>query len=51
MRYPRPVRGTRSERLVWLAPPLVDRLTAMRGPSESHSDVVLRLIELEAKGR
>jgi hypothetical protein len=31
------------ERYVWLAPNVVDRLRAMRGPGESYSDVVLRL--------
>jgi uncharacterized protein YodC (DUF2158 family) len=39
----------KGERVVWLEPPVVDRLTAMRGPSESYSDVILRLVELEAK--
>ena len=29
--------------LIWLAPHLVDRLRAMRGPGESYSDVILRL--------
>jgi hypothetical protein len=29
---------------------LVDRLRALRGPSESYSDVILRLVEIEAKG-
>jgi hypothetical protein len=33
----------RSERLVWLAPAVVDKLAAMRGPGESYSDVILRL--------
>ena len=28
---------------VWLAPDVVDRLRAMRRPSESYSDVILRL--------
>jgi predicted CopG family antitoxin len=28
---------------------VVDRLTAMRGTGESHSDVILRLIEPEAQ--
>ena len=31
------------ERLIWLAPNVVDRLRAMRGPGESYSDVILRL--------
>ena len=37
----------RGERLIWLAPNVVNRLKAMRGPGESYSDVILRL----AKGR
>jgi hypothetical protein len=31
------------ERYIWLEPRFVDRLAAMRGPSESYSDVILRL--------
>jgi hypothetical protein len=31
------------ERLIWLAPNVVDRLKALRGPGESYSDVILRL--------
>jgi hypothetical protein len=27
---------------------MADRLTAMRGPGESYSDVIVRLIDLEA---
>jgi hypothetical protein len=37
----------RGERLVWLAPTVIDRLRAMRGPGESYSDVILRLVESE----
>jgi hypothetical protein len=37
------------QRLVWLETPVVDRLGAMRRPGESYSDVILRLIEFEAK--
>jgi len=33
----------RGERTVWLEEVWVDRLGAMRGPGESHSDVILRL--------
>jgi hypothetical protein len=29
---------------------MVDRLGAMRGPGESYSDVIMRLVELETKG-
>jgi hypothetical protein len=35
----------RGERYVWLDHAVVARLRAMRGPGESHSDVVLRLVE------
>jgi hypothetical protein len=34
----------RGERLIWLEPNVVDRLRAMRGPGESHSDAILRLV-------
>jgi len=37
----------RGEKLVWLAPAVVDRLRAMRGPGESYSEVILRLVEAE----
>jgi hypothetical protein len=33
----------RGERYVWLDPPVVNRLTAMRRPGESHSDMILRV--------
>jgi hypothetical protein len=36
--------------LVWLETSVVDRLRALRGPGESYSDVILKLVELEAKG-
>ena len=38
------------ERLIWLAPEVVNRLRAMRGPGESYSDVILKLVEFEVKG-
>jgi hypothetical protein len=31
----------RGERLVWLAPNVLNRLRAMRGPGPSYSDVIL----------
>jgi hypothetical protein len=40
--------NAKGERFVWLAPNVVDRLTAMRERGESFSDVILRLVELEA---
>ncbi len=39
------------ERLIWLEAAVVERLTAMRGPGEGYSDVILRLAHLEATGR
>jgi hypothetical protein len=41
----------KGERLVWLETVVVDRLTAMREPGESYSDVIMRLVELEARQR
>jgi hypothetical protein len=34
----------RGERLVWLAPAVVDRFGTMRGPGETYSDVILRIV-------
>jgi hypothetical protein len=34
----------RGERLIWLDKPVVDRLGAMRGPKETYSDVILRMV-------
>jgi hypothetical protein len=33
----------KGERLIWLAPNVVDRLRFLRGPGEAYSDVILRL--------
>jgi hypothetical protein len=41
-----PELNAKGERLVWLEPPVIDRLTAMRQPSESYSDVIMRLFEV-----
>jgi hypothetical protein len=38
----------KGERLVWLDRAVVDRLRALRGPGESYSDVILRLVEMDA---
>jgi hypothetical protein len=35
----------RGERTVWLEDAMADRLGAMRGPGESYSDVILRLVD------
>jgi predicted CopG family antitoxin len=37
----------RGERLIWLERAVVDGLRAMRGPGESYSDVILRLVAAE----
>jgi hypothetical protein len=39
------------ERLIWLETAIVNRLGAMRGPGESYSDVILRLVEMETAER
>jgi hypothetical protein len=36
------------QRYVWLERSVVDRLRAMRGPGEDTSDVILRLVEIDA---
>jgi predicted CopG family antitoxin len=36
---------------IWVEARVVDRLTAMRQPGESYSDVIMRLVELETNGR
>ena len=41
----------RGERLIWLAPNVVNRLKAMRGPGESYSDVILRIAGRADRGR
>ena len=35
------------ERLIWLAPNVVNWLRAMRGPGQSYSDVILRIAATE----
>ena len=35
------------QRYVWLEPNTVNRLKAMRGPGESYSDVIIKLVEIE----
>ena len=41
----------KGERLIWLDRAVVDRLRAMRGPSQDYSDVILRLAEEAERGR
>jgi predicted CopG family antitoxin len=38
------------ERLIWLELHVLNKLRALRRPRESYSDVILRLVEIEAKG-
>jgi hypothetical protein len=37
----------RGERAVWLEDTMADRLGAMRGPGESYSEAILRLVGIE----
>jgi len=39
-----PETSERGEKLVWLEDAMADRLGAMRGPGESYSDAILRLV-------
>jgi hypothetical protein len=43
--------GAKGERLIWVKRAVVDRRAALRGPNESFSDVILRLVEIEAERR
>jgi hypothetical protein len=36
------------ERQIWLEPRILNKLRYLRGPGESYSDVILRLVEIEA---
>jgi hypothetical protein len=38
------------ERLVWLEGSACDKPAALRGPGESYSDVIFRLVQFEARG-
>jgi hypothetical protein len=37
----------KDERLTWLEAAMADRLGAMRGPGESYSDAILRVVAAE----
>jgi hypothetical protein len=39
-----PQRAPNADYFVWLDPAVVNRLAAMRGPGESYSDVIMRLM-------
>ena len=44
-----PEPDAKGERLIWVEASVADRLTALRQEGESYSDVILRLVEIEAK--
>ena len=46
-----PELNAQGERLIWVEAFALRRLTAMRGLSESYSDVILRVVEMEAEKR
>jgi hypothetical protein len=37
----------KGERLIWLEARVVDRLATMRGPGESFSEAIIKLLEME----
>jgi hypothetical protein len=41
--------NAKGERLVWFERIAVDKLARMREPGESYSDVILRLVQIEAR--
>jgi hypothetical protein len=41
----------RGERNVWLAPTVIDRLRAMRGPGESYSEVIVRIAGADTRAQ
>ena len=44
-----PELNARRERLIWIEDMWVNKLRAMRGLGETYSDVILRLVELQAR--
>jgi hypothetical protein len=40
----------KGERQIWIERPWLNKLDAMRGPGDSYSDVILRLVALETSG-
>jgi hypothetical protein len=42
-----PLFNAQGERLIWVEQFALDWLAVLRGPSESYSDVILRLVEAE----
>ena len=45
---PKTIVPAKGERLIWLKDAMADRLGAMRGPQETYSEVILRLVAMEA---
>jgi predicted CopG family antitoxin len=45
-----PELNSKGERRIWIEAAVADRLTAMRRRGEGYSDVILRLVEIEARG-
>jgi hypothetical protein len=46
----RPMRNAKGEYLIHLDEKTMDRLTAVRRPGESYSDVIVRLAQLSKRG-
>jgi hypothetical protein len=46
-----PKLNEKGERLIWLEVAVLERLTALRSASKSYSEVILRVVEIETKGR
>jgi hypothetical protein len=44
-----PEPDAKGERYVWLEEGWVNKLSALRGPGESYSDVILRVVGMEAQ--
>jgi hypothetical protein len=44
------VEAEANERLIWIEDAMADRLGSMREPSESYSDVILRLASIGVSG-
>jgi hypothetical protein len=41
----------KGEHKIWVETAVAERLRAIRGPDESYSDVILRLVEIEARSK
>ncbi len=46
-----PQTNAKGERMIWIEDHWLSKLCAMRRPGESYSDVILRIVELEAGKR